>query len=279
MLSDKSTQAIEAAISSIRLQNDNAPAADTRSTATMDAIKAYILQHGLRTGDRLPTEASLCADLGVSRSSVREALRKLEALDIVTVRQGSGSYVGTMSLQPLVETLVLRSALDEINGIQSLRSIIDTRRALDLGIAPGLLAAMKGKRDPRLWDLADAMRAKAQAGRTSLAEDIAFHSALLESLHNPLMSQLVSAMWLIYQALAPQLETASEEHLLASAEAHAAILRACESGDVDAYRKAIEDHYLPLLSLIGAAPAAHGPDPSPQRREHSRGTDEQAQEE
>ena len=275
MLSDKSTQAIEAAISSIRLQNDNAPAADTRSTATMDAIKAYILQHGLRTGDRLPTEASLCADLGVSRSSVREALRKLEALDIVTVRQGSGSYVGTMSLQPLVETLVLRSALDEINGIQSLRSIIDTRRALDLGIAPGLLAAMKGNRDPRLWDLADTMRIEAQAGRTCPAEDIAFHSALLEPLHNPLMSQLVSAMWLIHQARAPRLHAASKEHLLASAEAHAAILRACESGDNDAYKKAIDDHYLPLLSLTDTAPTADGPTPSPQRRGHSRRTGEQ----
>ena len=37
----------------------------------MDAIKSYILRHGLRPGDRLPTESALCADLGVSRSSVR----------------------------------------------------------------------------------------------------------------------------------------------------------------------------------------------------------------
>ena len=80
----------------------------------MDAIKSYILRHGLHPGDRLPTESALCADLGVSRSSVREALRRLQALDIVTVRQGSGSYVGEMSMQPLVETLVLRAALDEI---------------------------------------------------------------------------------------------------------------------------------------------------------------------
>ena len=127
--------------------------------------------------------------------------------------------------------------------------------------------------------LVEAMTQYAHSGSTYLEQDIAFHSALLESLNNPLMSQLVSAMWLIYQALAPQLETASEEHLLASAEAHAAILRACESGDVDAYKEAIEDHYLPLLSLIGDAPAAHGPGPSPRRRGHSRGADEQAQEE
>ncbi|PTK34592.1 FadR family transcriptional regulator, partial [Staphylococcus hominis] len=82
----------------------------------MDAIKAYILKHQLTTGDPLPTEAKLCADLGVSRSSVREALRKLEALDIISVRQGRGSVVGQMSMQPLVETLVLKNALDHTQG-------------------------------------------------------------------------------------------------------------------------------------------------------------------
>ena len=46
-------------------------------------------------------------------------------------------------MQPLVETLVLRAALDEINGAQSLHAIIDTRRALDLVIAVPLTRAMK----------------------------------------------------------------------------------------------------------------------------------------
>ncbi|WP_353065385.1 FadR/GntR family transcriptional regulator [Arcanobacterium hippocoleae] len=57
----------------------------------MNAVKSYILENGLKSGDPLPTEAKLCETLGVSRSSVREALRKLEALDIVTTRQGCGS--------------------------------------------------------------------------------------------------------------------------------------------------------------------------------------------
>ncbi len=89
----------------------------------------------------------------LSRASVREALRKLQALDIVTVRQGSGSYVGDMSLQPLVETLILRAALDDINGVQSLHSIVETRHALDLGIALPLTRAMKGTSNLQLWEL------------------------------------------------------------------------------------------------------------------------------
>ena len=180
----------------------------------MDAIKSYILRHGLHPGDRLPTESALCADLGVSRSSVREALRRLQALDIVTVRQGSGSYVGEMSMQPLVETLVLRAALDEINGAQSLHAIIDTRRALDLG------------------------------------QDIAFHSGLLAYVENELMHQLVAAMWLVHQSVTPQLAAASRQEMEDTAEAHAAILRACEAGDLEAYTAAVEAHYAPLLAII-----------------------------
>ena len=216
----------------------------------MDAIKSYILRHGLHPGDRLPTESALCADLGVSRSSVREALRRLQALDIVTVRQGSGSYVGEMSMQPLVETLVLRAALDEINGAQSLHAIIDTRRALDLGIAVPLTRAMKGTQNPHLWELVEAMTEYAHSGSTYLEPDIAFHSGLLAYINNELMQQLVAAMWLVHQSVTPQLAAASRQEMEDTAEAHAAILRACEAGDLEAYTAAVEAHYAPLLAII-----------------------------
>ena len=58
----------------------------TQAETTMTAIKDFILRTGLQTGDALPTESQLCTDLGVSRSSVREAVRTLVALDIVEVR-------------------------------------------------------------------------------------------------------------------------------------------------------------------------------------------------
>ena len=216
----------------------------------MDAVKSYILRHGLRPGDHLPTESALCADLGVSRSSVREALRKLQALDIVTVRQGSGSYVGDMSLQPMVETLVLRAALDDINGVQSLHSIVETRHALDLGIALPLTRAMKGTSNPELWELVNTMTDHAHSGATYLDQDIAFHSGLLAYLKNPLMHQLVAAMWLVHQSVAPQLAAASREEMEDTAEAHAAILRACEAGDAEAYAAAVDAHYEPLMAII-----------------------------
>ena len=58
----------------------------TQSSTAISEIKNYILAKGLQPGDALPTESQLCTDLGVSRSSVREAVRTLVALDIVEVR-------------------------------------------------------------------------------------------------------------------------------------------------------------------------------------------------
>ena len=87
-----------------------APTLPSRTETTMDAIEQYILKNHLQPGDPLPTESALCESLGVSRSSVREALRQLKALEIVTVQQGRGAFVGDMTLRPLIKTVFLRSS-------------------------------------------------------------------------------------------------------------------------------------------------------------------------
>lgn len=252
MLSDKSMQAIiDKYTPAGSIENTQGPIVTVnRSVATMDAIKAYIMNHGLKPGDPLPTEAALCADLGVSRSSVREALRQLEALDIVTVQQGRGSFVGDMSLDPLVQTLILRNALDSQSGKQSMRQVVATRRILDNGIAEDVLRHFKGTNNPELHDLVDAMIAKAKVGETYLDEDIAFHSQITAFAKDSLIHQLMSAMWLVHQAFIPYLDAPKEEQLLETAYAHRDMLLAAEAGDLEAYKTAVVAHYGPLSKLI-----------------------------
>ena len=55
-----------------------------------DQIKQYITENKLESGDLLPPEGQLAIDLGVSRGSVREAIKALESLGIVEVRHGDG---------------------------------------------------------------------------------------------------------------------------------------------------------------------------------------------
>lgn len=227
---------------------------ENRSVATMNAVKSYILAKGLKTGDPLPTEATFCEALNVSRSSVREALRKLEALDIVTVYQGRGSFVGEMSMQPLVETLVLRTALQHSSGDKSLSEVVKIRRALDVGISREIVAAMKGTENPEIWQIVDTMTKKAKNGESYLQEDIDFHSAMLRHLDNDLLQQLMSAMWLINQTIIPKMDAEKSNHkkkkLEETADAHRMMLEAAEAGDWERYLKALEQHYAPIRQLI-----------------------------
>src|SRR3712207_8707982 len=59
----------------------------------MEQIKENILRGKLRVGDKLPSERELSTQLGVSRSSVREALRSLDILGVVVSIQGEGTYI------------------------------------------------------------------------------------------------------------------------------------------------------------------------------------------
>ncbi|MCI7552142.1 MAG: GntR family transcriptional regulator [Actinomycetaceae bacterium] len=254
MLSDKFSQALPYNVSATFLSGEDPKAGSPlRSTSTLDAIKAYILANKLHPGDPLPTEAALCAQLNVSRSSVREALRKLEALDIVSVHQGRGSVVGNMTLQPLVDTLLLKNAIETKEGNRTLHDIASTRFFLDLGIAKELTTAMKGTTNPYLRELIAEMTLRAERGELFFEADIAFHQGLMEYLENPLLEELMSAMWFIHQQLfsnLPSEEGAGSDSLLATARAHGDMLDAAEAGDVLAYIHAVNEHYMPLQDLI-----------------------------
>ena len=228
----------------------------TRMSNTIDAIKNYMISHQLKTGDPLPTEAALCAQLGVSRSSVREALRRLEALDILRSHRGKGSFVGPMTMRPLMETLLLKNALDTSEGNRTISNITQTRLALDLGIAPAVVQAMKGTHNPKLHQLVDAMMKKTQSAQMFPDEDIAFHQGILAYTDNEVMSQLVSSMWSVHQSLVSNLDLTSStthENLTITARSHGDMLRAAEAGDLKSYIAAVHQHYAPLQGLIAEA--------------------------
>lgn len=110
-----------------------------RLRQTIHALKDLLLTEGLRPGDPLPTETALMEHLGVSRSSLREAIRTLVTLDILEVRHGTGTFVGQLSLRPLVEGLTFKGVLLPGDDFESLRQVVEVRIALDLALAPGIV--------------------------------------------------------------------------------------------------------------------------------------------
>ncbi len=81
--------------------------------AVADEIKRHIITQGLGPGDPLPTERELCEQMGVSRSSVREAIRILEYLGVVTVKPKEGITVSTPRLKPFLDHLQYMSEIGE----------------------------------------------------------------------------------------------------------------------------------------------------------------------
>ncbi|MFC9560521.1 FadR/GntR family transcriptional regulator [Agromyces sp. NPDC056965] len=226
-----------------------------RRESVTDQIKHLILTEGLRPGDLMPTEAEICARLEVSRSSVREAMRTLAALDIVEVRHGHGTYVGQLSLAPLVEGLVFRGVVDQDDSVAALREVVEVREALDLAMAEQIVAALDGAHDPELERLVAEMTTKAARGEAFAAEDLAFHTRLLGYLDNALVGQLVAAFWEVNTVVYPMLGLAPAEDIVDTARAHGAMLEAAASGDAARYRRAVIEHYLPLRRALDKAAA------------------------
>lgn len=222
----------------------------SRSAETASQIKDLILVEGLKVGDPMPTEAELIALLGVSRSSLREAMRELSTLGIVEVRHGYGTYVGAMSLDALVETLVFRGALQPGDDLRALREIIEIRQALDLAMADRVTVAIRGTHDPALWGMVREMVQRADAGQTFAEHDREFHTTMLGRIENSIMAPLVGAFWDVHTAVMPRLGVSLPTDLVQTACAHEDMLRAAEAGDIEAYRAAVERHYAPLVRAL-----------------------------
>lgn len=220
-----------------------------RRNMTAEKIKHLILLSGLRSGDPIPTEPELCRELGVSRTSVREAMRTLTTLDIVDVQHGHGSRVGKMSLAPLVETLVFRGVLSTGDDLTALREVVELRSSFDLALADQLICAHESH-NQSLAELVTHMKVKAAKGQTFMAEDRQFHAELLAPIPNKLAGQMVTAFWDVHTAVLPRLGLALPDDLCQTAQAHGDILDAVQSGNHTAYRNAVIHHYEPLLRML-----------------------------
>src|SRR5205823_12447752 len=94
----------------------------------IEKIKAMITSGALKAGDRLPREADLAAELGLSRSSRREAVRALSLVNILDVRRGDGTYVTSLDPPVLLEAL---SFIADFHRDDTVLDFLRVRRILE----------------------------------------------------------------------------------------------------------------------------------------------------
>ncbi|MDN3061035.1 MULTISPECIES: FadR/GntR family transcriptional regulator [Streptomyces] len=234
----------------------------TRSSRTLlrqevvEGIKRYILRERLRPGDPLPTEPALCEALGASRSSVREAIKILDALDIVDVRHGHGTYVGRLSLSALVESLTFRGLLSPGDDFQVLADLVDVRELFERGMAERIVSSLSGEQLDTLDSLVQTMRETgAGDGSGFVAADRAFHALLIAPVGNDLIGQLSMAFWDVYTIVAPHLDGFTHADELSTISAHQSLVDAARAEDTTAFLKALEEHYAPVRRRVTEARA------------------------
>ena len=154
-------------------------------------IKSMIIRGELKPGDRLPPEKELADRLGLSRSSLREAVKALDVLHLVDVRRGDGTYVTSLEPKFLLDAI---SFISEIQEDSSVFDIFEVRRILE-SQATGLAA-----RRATPEDVAALRRESAEVAVHSddaeqlLAHDMRFHQMISEIAGNQYLASLTSGL-------------------------------------------------------------------------------------
>ncbi|MFI1068897.1 FadR/GntR family transcriptional regulator [Streptomyces puniciscabiei] len=221
------------------MDEEEVPQKGTVTQRAIEEIKAMIAEGRLEPGQRLPTERDLAARLGISRSSMREAIRALTVMGVLEARHGSGIYVTALEAGDLLETF---GVVADLSRGPRLVELLEVRRILEstatalaaARITDGQLAAVEKH-------LA-AMNATDDDPEEILAHDLAFHREIAAAAGNETMAAILEGLssrtfrarvWRGYQEEGAFARTRRE---------HAAIHRALAARDPEAARAAAAAH-------------------------------------
>ena len=222
-----------------------------RSAQVREHLEASIARGTFRPGERLPSERELTEIFGVSRVSVREAIRSLDALGMVEVRQGQGCFVATpadrrarttspavtVHREEALELLRVRGALDGLAARQAAaRADGDGVAAIrEAHVAFGLTAA------------------SADHGGAELRElDVAFHLAVAQASGNELLANLLGDLHRDGIDASRELAYAPSDAARRSAREHGEILAAIEGRDQAAAAAAAAAHLARVVETVSA---------------------------
>lgn len=155
--------------------------------AIAERLLSHIVQSDLSPGDKLPGERDLARRLGVSRTSVRQAIVALQTQGILDVRHGGGTFL--RHLDPDSD------AVRQVEQRQRrLPEVLEARRALEIPIA-ALAAERRTDKDlAAIRRGLEVMRSEVAAGDVGMRGDGEFHAAVTRAAHNALLEELMASL-------------------------------------------------------------------------------------
>jgi DNA-binding FadR family transcriptional regulator len=200
-------------------------------------ILSLIQERRLRPGDKLPPERQLAKMLGVSRPSVRQALGALSAMNVIEVRQGSGTYVSSLDPALLVQHLDFVFSLGDSDFLQ----LLEARRIVEPGIAALAADRISDEQIARLEELMETAAESVERHEKFLEADIDIHATITAAAGNEVLRRMVGAISQLSRA--SRLRTTEipgvPQQVL---EDHRVIVCALKSRDGEGARKAMMQH-------------------------------------
>jgi DNA-binding FadR family transcriptional regulator len=202
-------------------------------------IKRLIITGRVGPGEKLPRESELAAQLGLSRSSLREAVRALALIGVLNTRQGDGTYVTSLGPQLLLEATSF--VADFLQDHRALLELLEVRRLLEPTATA--LAAVRIS-EPELSRLLECRRRMDSASTVEelVEADDEFHNVIVDATGQATLASLIKS--LAGRTLRARIwrGLADEGVLEQTKRAHAAIYRAIEDGDAELARAAATMH-------------------------------------
>ncbi len=236
----------------------------------MQRIADFIREHHLSPGDKLPNEKDFLDTLGVSRPTLREALRSLSVTGLIDLQPGSGIFVGNCNMMTLMAHGPVPSMLATEEELQE---FIEARRLLEPELIA--LAAVKATDEDlqQLESILQQMEKTVADGEYDDQPWVEFHSVLFRAAHNRLLLEMTTPIVQLLGQVTPFIITAhgvkpTNGEFRHKIDVHRTLYDAVRSRDPQAARLAAAEHVegalsvlLEAIALRQAASAASGGTP------------------
>ena len=208
----------------------------------------------LKAGDRLPPENELSDQLGLSRSSLREAVKALELIRVLDVRRGDGTYVTSLEPELLAETM---GFMVEIHQESSAAELLEVRRILEPGAAAHAATRIDARSVTALRGCLNAVLPGDSAAELA-AHDAAFHSLIARASGNPYLGGLLDSLTGSALRLRAWQRVTEAGAVASVLHEHAAILEAMTLGDAELARSLMTVHIASAERWLRRAPGEAG---------------------
>ena len=213
-----------------------------------EQLKLYIIENGMKSGDPFPTEYDLAERLGISRTAIREALKKLETLGVIEVRPGVGRFIGKFNFKTILTGLPYNLEMD----IKNFQEVLEVRFCLESWFIAKDIKKITKENIAQSKEILKKL--ELQVLNNFEAKEIVethsqFHCALYKNSDNSLLINLIKIFSTIQRNLVLLYRYKAKDRNLFIRE-HKLLLEAIEKRDSRLAQKRLGEHFAEAMAWV-----------------------------